>query len=236
MEAFRRYAVYYAPPPGEFARRAEAWLGWDAATGRAVLQPDLGLPAAEITQAAATYGFHGTIKPPFRLAEGCSRGDLCGALSGLAAGLAPVKLPGLRLADLHGFLALVPDGDAGSLNTLAARVVADLDAFRAPPTAPEIARRRPEALTPRQREMLQAWGYPYVMEEFRFHLTLTDRLPPVLAARVAEVLSAHFAPVLPRPFVIADLCLFGEAADGRFRLLRRFALGGTGERAGGPPA
>ena len=93
-----------------------------------------------------------------------------------------------------------------------------------PLTEAEIARRRPETLTPRQRALLDRWGYPFVMEEFLFHLTLTDRLPdpgPAMAA-----LGAHFAPVLPRPFVIEDLCLFGEDDAGRFHLLHRYALTG----------
>jgi hypothetical protein len=39
-------------------------------------------------------------------------------------------------------------------------------------------------------------------------------------------LAAHFAPVLPHPFRIEDLCLFGEDAAGRFHLLHRYALAG----------
>lgn len=229
MEAIKRYAVYYAPPAGEFATRANAWLGWDALAGQSIPQPHrAGLPAEHITQGAAKYGFHGTVKPPFRLADGCSEGDLIRAMEGLSAALAPVTMPGLQLADLHGFLAFVPEGNAAALNGLAARVVEDLDLFRAPLTAAEVARRRPESLTATQRELLHRWGYPYVMQEFRFHLTLTDRLPASLVGAAVAALSEHFAAVLPRPFTIADLCLFGEASDGRFHLLRRFALRGAG--------
>jgi hypothetical protein len=41
-----------------------------------------------------------------------------------------------------------------------------------------------------------------------------------------KALAAHFAPVLPQPFRIEDLCLFGEDAGGRFHLLLRYALTG----------
>lgn len=226
MDMMKRYAVYYAPPQGTFASRASAWLGWDAATGQPLTPPELGLPAAEITRDPRKYGFHGTLKPPFRLAEDRDAEGLHRAMTDLAGRLAPVTLPGLRLASLGGFLALVPKGDTAPLQALAATVVAALDGFRAPLTEAEIARRRPEHLTPRQRELLRLWGYPYVMEEFRFHLTLTDRLEEPLAGEAARILDAHFAPVLPQPFKVSELCLFGEAEDGRFHLLHRYTLSG----------
>lgn len=220
----KRYAIYYAPPEGAFATRAAGWLGWDAARGQAVAQPDLGLPAADMTTEPRRYGFHGTIKAPFRLASGQDVAGLRAALARLAAELAPVSLPGLQLSRHDGFLALTPEGDATALRDLAARVVTGLDAFRAPLTDAEIARRRPERLTPRQRALLDRYGYPFVLEEFRFHLTLTDRLETPEPVRVA--LEGYFAPVLPRPFVIEDLCLFGEDSLGRFHLLHRYALTG----------
>lgn len=227
MTVFRRYAVYYAPPPGAFADRGDAWLGWSAEKAQALTPPDLGLPAAEITTAPRQYGFHGTIKPPFRLVGGQTAAALEAGLSDLAARLPPVTLPGLVLRNLDGFLALVPQGNEAALRNLAVRVVQDLDPFRAALTGAEIARRHPERLTPRQRALLDQYGYPFVMEEFRFHLTLTDRLSEPMASRAAAVLTAHFAPVLPAPFTLDALCLFGEsAADGRFRLISRHALGG----------
>ena len=216
----KRYAIYYAPPLGAFAQAGAAWLGWDAAAGAPVPQPDPGLAA--VTVAPRKYGFHGTLKPPFRLAEGQSFTALHTAVATLATHLAPVTLPGLRLRDLDGFLALTPEGDQAPLHALAAEVVTALEPFRAPLTAAEIAKRRPERLTPRQRDLLDAYGYPFVLEEFRFHLTLSDRLPEPTA--LAAQAQAHFAPHLPRPFTIDALCLFGEAADGRFHLMQRHPL------------
>ncbi|PKP62716.1 MAG: hypothetical protein CVT86_07070 [Alphaproteobacteria bacterium HGW-Alphaproteobacteria-8] len=144
----------------------------------------------------------------------------------LAARLAPVSLPGLVLAQLGGFLALVPEGDASELGALAAEVVTALDGFRAAPDAAEIARRRPERLSAAQRALLARWGYPYVLGEFRFHLTLTGDLPEEQAAATKAALAPVLAPLLPRPCEIVDICLFGEAADGRFHLLRRYPLSG----------
>jgi putative phosphonate metabolism protein len=229
MDGYRRYAIYVAPEPGPLARIGAEWLGWDAEAGAAVVQPEVaGLPRplAELTARPQKYGFHGTIKPPFRLAAGTTPAELDAALAALCRGLAPVVLPGLRLERLGGFLALTPAGDAAALGRLAAEVVRGLDGFRAPNPPEEIARRRPERLTPRQRALLERWGYPYVMEEFRFHMTLTGDLPAAEAEAVAAVLGPLLAPALPRPFRIGSLCLFGEAADGRFRLMHRYTLSG----------
>jgi hypothetical protein len=127
---------------------------------------------------------------------------------------------------LHGFVALTPMGCEAALLDFGAAVVEATDPLRAPLTEAEIARRRPESLSSRQRELLDRWGYPFVMEEFRFHLTLTDRLPAAEAGQVVDALRVYFAPVLPQPFVIEDLCLFGEDAQGRFHPLHRYALTG----------
>ena len=181
---------------------------------------------AEITEAARKYGFHGTVKPPFRLAAGTSAIALHHAMHALCGRLAPVTLPGLALEQLGGFVALTPEGDQTALAALAARVVEGLDPFRAPPDAAEIARRRVDQLTERQRAHLMRWGYPYVMEDFQFHLTLTGDLPEPEARVVAVVLEPLLKPVLPVPFRVDTLCLFGQAQDGRFRLLHRYALSG----------
>ena len=225
----KRFAVYYAPRQGEFADRTAAWLGWDAASGRAVAQPDLaGLPrpAAELTRDPRRYGFHGTLRAPFRLGDGISPDEARKAVAELALRTAPLRCGDLRIEDVHGYLALIPQGCEEALQALAACVVEGTNHLRAPLTEAEIARRRPEALSPRQRELLHRWGYPYVMEEFRFHLTLTGSLPPDQRGPVMAVLRDHLGPVLPRPFAIEDLCLFGEDAGGRFHLLHRAPLSG----------
>lgn len=222
-----RYAVYYAPPPGAFADRAAAWLGWDPVRGQDVAQPVVtGLPVAlpALTGAPRKYGFHGTLRAPFRLAEALDEAALHDHLTALARTLSPVVMEGLGVTDLEGFVALTPVGDGDALRDLAARVVTGTDPLRAALTPDEIARRSPDRLTAPQRAHLDRWGYPFVMEEFQFHLTLTGALPPAQSEAVRAVVAAHFAPVLPRPFVIGDICLFGEDTGGRFHLLHRYAL------------
>ncbi len=226
MDQMKRYAVYYAPREGAFAFRANEWLGCEPGTHRDLPQPVLpgvGDPRA-ITAEPRRYGFHGTIRAPFRPVEGVSEDRVRATLSDLAARLAPVICRGLRVETLHGFVALTPLGCEAALLALGAAVVEATNSLRAPLSQAEIARRHPDRLSPRQRELLDRWGYPFVMEEFRFHLTLTDRLDAPEPIRMA--LETYFAPVLPQPFTIEDLCLFGEDSSGRFHLLHRYALTG----------
>ncbi len=111
---FNRYAVYYTVPQGPLADFGASWLGWDLVTGREVPHqtlPDLSQnEIAEITQTPRKYGFHGTIKPPFRLADGCDADGLMLAFQRAASQVAPVTLDGLKLAQIGRFLALVVDG------------------------------------------------------------------------------------------------------------------------------
>jgi putative phosphonate metabolism protein len=216
----KRYAIYYAPPAGDFADAAAAWLGWDVARGCAVTQPDPSL--ADITADPRKYGFHATIKAPFRLRGGFTFDELKDAFHALAASLAPVTLTGLQMVHLDGFLALIPVEAAPDLQELAARMVQDLDLFRAPLNADDLARRRPETLSPRQRDLLNSYGYPFVLEQFQFHMTLTGRSDDPSLHHAAQ---SHFHGLIPAPLRIDDLCLMGEDDLGRFHLLHRAPLG-----------
>lgn len=226
MTQFRRFAVYFAPRPGAFARAAAEWLGVDVETGAALRQPVVaGIDMAAITADARQYGFHGTIRAPFRPAEGLDAASIADAVEEIATRLPRAEAPGLKIDNLHGFFALTPAGDASAIMDLAARVVEATDPLRAPLNEAEIARRNPDRLSPHQRALLDRWGYPYVMDELRFHLTLTGRLEAALHAPVAAAIAAQFDGLMPAPFAIEDLCLFGEDAQTRqFSLLHRYPL------------
>ncbi|THD76713.1 DUF1045 domain-containing protein [Thalassobius vesicularis] len=227
MTKFKRFAVYFAPEPGLLAEFGADWLGWDLAKGQPAEHPVIeGLDIAALTATPRKYGLHGTIKPPFRLAEGTDSPALEAAVAALCAILRPLTLDGLELTRLGGFLALTVTGDTAPLSTLAAHVVRDLDSFRAPPSEAELLRRRKANLSPRQEELLTRWGYPYVMEEFRFHITLTGKMPRNHAETVHQQMDPVIAPLLPRPFVVSSLCLVGEDEDGMFHLIHRYALSG----------
>lgn len=222
-----RVAVYYAPRPDDpLSALASSWLGRDAAIDSAVPQPDV-TGIAEVTAEPRLYGFHATLKPPMRLAAGQDWGELVAAATSLARDIAPFELPPLAVQDLHGFLALRETVASASLQSLADVCVERLDAFRAPPSETELARRRRSNLSPHQDEMLVRWGYPYVFDNWFFHMTLTRRLSPMEKQVFMPAAEAYFAPVTTAPRQVSDICLFvQERAGAPFVIRQRLPLRG----------
>lgn len=217
-----RYAIYFAPMPATpLHGLGSRWLGRDAHTGEKLVQPALdGLTS--LTRDPRRYGFHATLKAPFPLREGVGEEALMRGCAALAASLGAFHAR-LKVDLLDGFLALVPDGDPAPLRALAERCVRELDGFRKPPTDEEIARRRTAPLTAGQDANLLRWGYPYVLDDFRFHMTLTERLIPSDATRLTAAASAYFEAVLQEPVAIDGITLFEEPAMGApFLAIRHF--------------
>ncbi|MFZ1681386.1 MAG: DUF1045 domain-containing protein [Rhizobiaceae bacterium] len=214
-----RYAIYFTPPFGHpLTRLASAWLGRDAFTGEAVRRPVLpGAEAdriADATSAPSRYGFHATIKAPFVLAGEHSATHLLDFARDLATALPVTPVPPLKLARIDRFLALTPSAPAPEVDALAARIVTEFDRFRAPATPEDIARRNPDRLTARQSANLIEWGYPYVFDEFRFHMTLTGPVDGDAAPSIARTLEAYLAPALAAPLAIDALAVFVEPEPG----------------------
>ncbi|RYF67274.1 MAG: DUF1045 domain-containing protein, partial [Comamonadaceae bacterium] len=82
-------------------------------------------------------------------------------------------------------------------------------------------------LSARQDELMQLWGYPFVLEEFRFHMTITGRLSQVDASTQTLVLDAAQEYFSDMPALKFDsLALFAEPAPGAdFALLDHLELG-----------
>ena len=219
-----RVAAYYAPAPDDpLWGAACAWLGRDAETGAAVVQPDVA-GIAELTEAPRLYGFHGTLKPPFRVAT--SYGAVVEGARAVAARVAPFELPALRVVEVSGFLALREMEACPALHGLADACVVGLDGHRAAADEGELARRRRGGLGAAQEAMLVRWGYPHVMETWFFHMTLTRRLSEGELARVMPLAEAHFAGVLGGR-VVEDVALFTQREGGApFLVAERVGLGG----------
>jgi len=221
---YTRFAIYYVPPSSALADFGAAWLGRDLIRGMPV--EALAISGRDgVTASPRKYGFHGTLKPPFRLRNGYDAARLAQSVQELAACTTPAACTGLKLSRLGRFLALTPTGDTAALGQLASVFVTQLDAFRAPPTAQDLAKRRQRRLSERQDANLERWGYPYVLDEFRFHLTLTGKLPKDQIENWIAVLE-NALPALPEPFEINSVALVGERADGQFELIERFDLSG----------
>ncbi len=210
-----RYAIYYTPPSSDALLKVAAnWLGRSAFSGEAVKIPAIGSIAPEeianLTQEPRRYGFHATMKAPFRLRDELTESDLLSALMHFTSAAHPVTIPRLVLKGIGPFFALVPEEPVAELNQLANDVVVAFDRFRAPLSDAEIARRRPERLSKAERHNLERWGYPYVFEEFRFHMTLTGPVEEKDRARIERRLDAFFSPLLDDCVEIANLALFVE--------------------------
>jgi putative phosphonate metabolism protein len=225
-----RYALYYAPPPrGGLGRFGAHLLGYDAFSGKTLrlpvdieqMLPDWG----ELTRDPRKYGFHATLKAPMILADGASETELLRACESFAKAPRPTPVIEPVVNTLGDFIAIVPSLPSAELQALAADVVEHFDHFRAPLTAQDRVRRNPDQLPPRQRDYLDRWGYPYVMEEFRFHMTLTGRLPAARREAVLNILRQRFAALDMTSLAIDRLALFRQSdAHSRFRIVRQYNL------------
>jgi len=214
-----RYAIYFTPPRDHpLTRAASSWLGRDAFSGLTLPHAErTGLALGELAYFTAVprrYGFHGTLKAPFRLADGYSEADLSAAVRTFAEDVEPVTIDRVAVARLGGFFAIVPEEPNRALDEFAGRVVAVFDKLRAPLTEKEFQRRDSERLSTSQLRNLQNWGYPYVFDDFRFHMTLTGHVEPDDRPRLHAALDKHFSHVLSEPLEIDHLAIFVERETG----------------------
>jgi len=213
-----RFAIYYAPAiTSPLWTRAAEWLGRDPAAGAVFDAGVAGLSRerlAAVTTSARRYGFHATIKAPMALADGISCSELEKTLTAFGLPREQVSIGRLKLTLLEGFLALVPERQSEALTRFAGECVAQFDRFRRPMTAAERDKRVHGGLSAYQIGLLDQYGYPYVMDQFLFHMTLSDRLDAADREPIMRAAQAWFAPLLEREFVLDGLALFHEAAPG----------------------
>jgi putative phosphonate metabolism protein len=230
MAGMPRYAIYYdATPLGELDRFGAHLLGYDAFSGEELAFPgDIEQIVPDwrtLTQDPRKYGFHATLKAPLSLTPGKTEAELVAAVDSFARSPRPIPVIKPVVNAIGDFIAIVPAERSVELEQLAAECVDAFDAFRAPLTPDDRARRNPDRLTPRQRDYLDRWGYPYVMEEFRFHMTLTGRLVAERREEVLAILRHRFAAVNIASLAVDRIALFRQDdANSRFRVLRHHAL------------
>ncbi|MGJ4960704.1 DUF1045 domain-containing protein [Bradyrhizobium sp. HKCCYLRH3061] len=225
-----RYAIYYAPAATTgLAGFGASLLGYDAWSGDEPSFPEEVVRAvpdwAELSADPRKYGFHATLKAPFELADAQSEASLRDACAEFAA--RPRAIPIIRpiVDSISGFVAMIPGEPSPALQQLAADCVRTFEPFRAPMTAEDRARRKPDLLTPRQRDHLDRWGYPYVMEDFRFHMTLTCRLSDERRRPILTMLQQRFAALSLTELRIDRIVLFRQPnARQRFGIIGDWPL------------
>ena len=214
-----RYAIHFTPSPNDpLTQAAAAWLGRDVYSGHAVEPPgtiDLGMQEISYhTALPRRYGFHGTIKAPFRLAKGQSEAALLRDLMYFSGRQDPFTLPQLVVARQENVFSLVPERPCEVLHFFAARVVQEFDRYRAPLSEAEIERADPDRLSASQLTNLHRWGSPHVMDEFRFQMSLTGGVEPSSSQRIERAVRKVFEPLLTRPLPFSSLALFIEDEPG----------------------
>jgi putative phosphonate metabolism protein len=227
---FPRYAIYYTAARDSVLDRFGAQLlGYDAWTGEELSFPDFATQATpdwqQLTQNPRKYGFHATLKAPMQLASDTTEAELLAACAAFAEKPRTIPVITPVINAISGFIAVVPSEHSGELERLAADCVGEFDCFRAPLTPEDRARRNPSALTPRQQELLDRWGYPYVMEEFRFHMTLTSRLDAVRRPPVLAMLQRRFSDIdIPRLAVDRIVLFRQDNTHARFHIIAEWQL------------
>jgi putative phosphonate metabolism protein len=225
-----RYAIYHVPPAETALYRfGAALLAYDAFTARDIDHPRQSLATFpdwhDLTADPRKYGFHATLKAPFLLKNGESEAGLCGAFDEFVA--APREIPVITpvVRAIGSFIAVVPDNPVAPLAKLADDAVRAFEAFRAPLTEHDRRRRLQSPLTARQIEHLERWGYPYVLEEFRFHMTLTGSLPVERRDGVLRFLQSEFAKLSLTSHAIDHVALLRQDySNARFVITRHAAL------------
>ena len=227
-----RYAVYFVPPhDSALAAFGRAWLGIDIDTGETCERTSFAGISDErlraLTDAPRLYGFYGTIKPPFALATHTSVDGLLSAARLCAQSMSTTEIPPLEVAVIGKFLALSPIKSSVKLAGLATSCVRALEGFRRPLSDKEAAQYRQSKLTVHQEQMLDHWGYPFVLEEFRFHMTLTDRIDDG-AERESVYTAAEAAcePFLGNPVAVTEIAVCVQSApSSAMKIIERIPIG-----------
>lgn len=227
-----RYAIYYAPAPASSLWRfGSAVLGYDAATGAdTTLAPPPGYDPESwrrLTEEPRRYGFHATLKAPFHLRASRTVAELSKALAHFSRGRAAAVLGRLEVSAIGPFLALTAPAASRDLPALAQSVVVAFEAYRAPLEEADRERRLAAGLTDRQRDQLERYGYPYVGEDFQFHMTLTGPTAPDERDGIRKALQVRYGEAVgAQPWMLDRLALYEQPSrDSRFRIIASAQLG-----------
>jgi hypothetical protein len=229
-----RHAAYFTPALQSQAwNLGSQWLGRNAYQPTITKQPEFDSLSAELfnqlTCTPRLYGWHATLKAPFELTPNARLEELQTAFKQLANHKSSAFHLPVKLTDMGDFLALVPSQHSPELQEFAAECVRQLHHLALPLSEAELQRRTGSGLTARQAELLHEWGYPFVMDQFQFHMTLSGSLKNVDPKHKADLTAAAlewFTPVLKNGLVIDGVTWFSQdQKNGDFRWVERFEFG-----------
>lgn len=225
-----RYAVYFSPDDAsQLAAFGQRALGRDAA-GNTIASTEGDFPDAcvanTLRSTPAYYGFHATLKAPFSLNKDTELSFLLRDVESLANTSKPILLSSLYPRTIAGFVALTLESDTTiAVDQLASHCVERLEAHRAPLSETDIARRQVDSLSDTQRHYLNTYGYPYVLSEFKFHMTLTDKIDKRTEALYIQWLENLFTTMVPATPQLDRLCVFYQAdRNSPFTRLAEFVI------------
>src|SRR5262245_31473818 len=225
-----RYAIYYTPKPGTaLAAFGRSWFGRanDGVTLQAFSDAGLaGTSFAKIAAGPGRYtGLHALFRAPFTLRDGAGLDAVKTRLINFAARRKPVETGPLTLSRADRSLVLRPVEAKPALEWLAAQCVAAFEDFAAPPSDAERAEYASPLLSDYQRVLLESFGDPYVLSEYRFVITLTGPLDAAHLERVAQALWPVLEEICASGVSVDALSLFGDTG-GRspMRLIGRYRL------------
>jgi hypothetical protein len=225
--------VYFVPNVEQhWWAHASQWLGRCAVSQQFSIQPLIAevLPKrfAELTEHPRRYGFHATMRAPFVLTNEYQPSDLVRHVNTLCQHIKPFVLPRLRVTLLEQFLALVPEREVPQITLLEQQCVMQLNEYAEPLGPEELKRRRSAGLSSHEDSLLLRWGYPYVLDRFRFHCSLTGSLAGASPQEVSAIRQAAHQHFDHLPSCIFDsLAVFAEPTPGaNFVLLEQCPLMG----------
>ena len=228
---FVRYAIYYTPQPGTaLAAFGRSWFGRanDGATLQAFSDAGLsGTSFAKLAAAPGRYtGLHAPFKAPFALREGIGPDALKSRLINFASRRKAVETGPLTLSRAGRALVLRPVESTPALDWLAAQCIGAFEDFAAPTGDAEREDHASPHLNDYQRLLLESFGDPHVLSEYRFSIKLTGPLDAAQLERVSQALWPVLEEICASGVTVDGLSLFGDAG-GRtpMRLIGRYRLG-----------
>jgi hypothetical protein len=229
--SFVRYAIYYTPQPGTpLAAFGRSWFGRanDGATLQAFSAAGLaGTLTPKPTMSPSGYaGLHSIFKAPFALRDGIGPDALKARLISFARRRRAVETGPLTLARAGRSLVLRPIDPKPALDWLAAQCLAAFDGFARPASSAEREPHQSPNLNDHQRVLLNSFGDPHVLSEYRFHVTLTGPLEGAHLERISQALWPMLEDICAKGVAVDGLSLFGEPRGGTpMRLIGRYRLG-----------